>query len=100
VPEAGPRKSFESIHIAKCVQMELALMRAKPRCGHRMAFSKKQECQAANCFFEATASGNLASQQFHTPQQTSFATCACDHRSRGSIARIRARRTWLGCVGP
>jgi hypothetical protein len=75
-------------------------MRAKPRCGHGISFSKKQDGQADNCFFEAAGSGNLAIQQFHPPQQISLATCACDHRARGSIARIRARRTWLGCVGP
>jgi hypothetical protein len=32
-----------------------------------MSFSKKQEGQPANCFFEAAGSGNLASQQFHLP---------------------------------
>ena len=39
-----------------------------------MSFSKKQEGQAVNCFFEAAGSGNLASQQFHLPQQISLAT--------------------------
>jgi hypothetical protein len=39
-----------------------------------MSFSKKQEGQAANGFFEAAGSGNLASQQFHLPQQISLAT--------------------------
>jgi hypothetical protein len=75
-------------------------MRAKPRCGHGRSFSKKKEGQAANSFFESAGRGNLASQQFHPPQRISLATCACDHRSRGSVARIRASRNWLGCVGP
>jgi len=73
-------------------------MRAKPRCGHGMSFSKEHEGQAANCFFEAAGRGNLAIQQFHPPQRISLATCACDHRSRGSIARIRARQTWLDAL--
>jgi hypothetical protein len=42
-----------------------------------MSFSKKQEGQAANCFFEAAVSGNLASQQFQLPQQISLATVVC-----------------------
>ena len=77
MPEGGRGKLFESIDIAECVRMEPALMRAKPRCGHGMSFSKKQEGQAANCFFEAAGSGNLASQQFHLPQQISLATVVC-----------------------
>jgi len=48
-------------------------MRAKPRCGHGMSFSRKQEGQGGNCFFEAAGSGNLASQPFHLPQQISLA---------------------------
>jgi hypothetical protein len=36
--------------------------------------SKKRYGQAANYFFEAAGSGNLASQQFHLPQQISLAT--------------------------
>jgi len=36
--------------IAECIWMNGAPMRAKPRCGHGMSFSKKQEGQAANCF--------------------------------------------------
>ena len=52
-------------------------MRAEPRSGQGMSFAKKQEGQAANCFFEAAGSGNLASQQFHLPQQTSLATVVC-----------------------
>lgn len=43
----------------------------------RYVLSKKQEGQAANCFFEAAGSCNLASQQFHLPQQTSLATVVC-----------------------
>jgi hypothetical protein len=39
-----------------------------------MSSSKKQEGQAADCFFEAAGSGNLASQQFHLSQQISLAT--------------------------
>jgi len=42
-----------------------------------MSFSKKQEGQAANCFFEAAGSGNLANQQFHLPQKISLATVVC-----------------------
>jgi hypothetical protein len=52
-------------------------MRAKPRCGHGMSFSKEQEGQAANCLFEAAGIGNLASQQFHLPQQISLAIVVC-----------------------
>jgi hypothetical protein len=52
-------------------------MRAKPRCGHGMSFSKEQEGQAANYFFEAAGSGNLPSRQFQLPLQTSLATVAC-----------------------
>jgi hypothetical protein len=63
--------------IAECIWIKGAPMRAKPRCGHGMSFSKKQEGHAANCFFEAAGSDNLASQQFHLPQQTSLATVAC-----------------------
>jgi exosome complex RNA-binding protein Rrp42 (RNase PH superfamily) len=48
--------------IAECIWTKGAPMRAKPRCGHGMSFSKKQEGQAANCFFEAAGSGNLAIQ--------------------------------------
>jgi hypothetical protein len=48
-------------------------MRAKPRCGHGMSFSKKQEGQAGNCFFDVADSGNLASPRFHVPQQISLA---------------------------
>ena len=77
VPEGGRGKLFESIDIAECVGMEAALMRAKPRCGHGMSFSKEHEGQAANCFFEAAGSGNLASQQFHLPQQISLVTVVC-----------------------
>jgi len=42
-----------------------------------MSFSKEQEGQAANYFFEAAGGGNLASQQFHLPQQISLATTLC-----------------------
>jgi len=42
-----------------------------------MSFSKKQEGQAANCFFEAAGSGNLTSQLFQLPQQISLVTAAC-----------------------
>jgi len=76
-----------------------------------MPFSKEQEGKAANCFFEAAGSGNLASQQFHLPQQISLAivVCrseqnrtrsACDHRSRGSVARIRARQLGPESIRP
>ena len=37
--------------IAECIWTKGAPMRAKPRCGHGVSFSKKQEGQAANCFF-------------------------------------------------
>jgi hypothetical protein len=77
VPEGGRDKLFESIEIAECIWIKGAPMRAKTRCGHGMSFSKKQEGQAANCFFEAAGSDNLASQQFYLPQQTSLATVAC-----------------------
>jgi hypothetical protein len=40
----------------------------------RTSFSKEREGQAANCLFEAAGSANLASQQFHLPQQISLAT--------------------------
>jgi len=60
--------------IAECIWIKGAPMRAEPRSGQGMSFAKKQEGQAANCFFEAAGSGNLASQQFHLPQQTSLAT--------------------------
>jgi len=114
VPEGGRGKLFESIEIAECVRIEPALMRAKPRCGHGAAFSMKQERQAANYFFEAAGSGNLASQQFHLRGRSALRlSCAgseqnrtrsrdraCDHSSRGSIARIRARRSWLGASDP
>jgi hypothetical protein len=63
--------------IVECIWIKGAPMRAKPRCGHGMSFSKKQEGQAANCFFEAAGSDNLASQQFYLPQQTSLATVGC-----------------------
>ena len=43
----------------------------------RCSLFHKEEGQAANCFFEATGSGNLASQQFHLPQQISLATVVC-----------------------
>jgi len=43
----------------------------------RYVLSKKQEGQAANCFFEAAGSGSLASQPFHLPQQISLATVVC-----------------------
>ena len=98
MPEGGRGKLFESIEIAERIWIEGAPMRAKPRCGHGMSFSKEREGQTANCLFEAAGSDNLASQQFHPPQQISLATCACDHRSRGSIARIRARRPWLDAL--
>jgi hypothetical protein len=65
VPEGGPGKLFESIEIAERTRIKGAPMRAKPRCGHGMSFSKEHESQAANCLFEAAGSGNLASQQFH-----------------------------------
>jgi hypothetical protein len=42
-----------------------------------MSFSKEQEGQAANCLFEAAGSGNLASQQFHLPEQISLASVVC-----------------------
>jgi hypothetical protein len=42
-----------------------------------MSFSKKQEGQAANCFFEAIDSGDLTSQEFHLLQQISLATVVC-----------------------
>jgi len=74
VPEGGRGKLFKSREIAECIWIKGAPMRAKPRCGHGMSFSKKQEGQAANCFFETAGSGNLASQQFHLPQQTTLAT--------------------------
>src|SRR5580704_10270077 len=74
VPEAGRGKLVESREIAECMWIKGAPMRARPRCGHSMSFSKKQEGQAANCFFETAGSGNLASQQFHLPQQTTLAT--------------------------
>jgi hypothetical protein len=63
--------------IAERIWIRGAPMRAKPRCGHGMSFSKKQEGQAANCFFEAAGSGNLASQQFDLPQQISLVTIVC-----------------------
>jgi len=63
--------------IAECIWIKGAPMRAKPRCGHGMFFSKEQEGQAANYFFEAAGSGNLASQQFYLPQQISLATAVC-----------------------
>jgi hypothetical protein len=74
VPEGGRGKLFESIEIAERIWIKGAPMRAKPRCGHGMSFSKEHEGQAANCLIEATSSGNLASQQFHLPQQISLAT--------------------------
>jgi hypothetical protein len=77
VPEGGRRKLFEAIEIAERIWIKGAPMRAKPRCGHGMSLSKKQEGQAANCFFGAAGSGNLASQQFHLPQQISLATVVC-----------------------
>jgi hypothetical protein len=77
VPEGGRGKLFESGEIAECIWIKGAPMRAKPRCGHGMSFSKEQEGQAANYFFEAAGSGNLASQQFHLPQQISLATAVC-----------------------
>jgi hypothetical protein len=57
-------------------------MRSDGTCPHageasmwaHMSFSKKRYGQAANYFFEAAGSGNLASQQFHLPQQISLAT--------------------------
>jgi hypothetical protein len=38
-----------------------------------------QKARRPNCqlFFEAAGSGNLASQQFHLPQQISLATVVC-----------------------
>jgi len=42
-----------------------------------MSFPKEQEGQAANYFFEAAGSGNLASQQFYLPQSISLATVVC-----------------------
>jgi hypothetical protein len=42
-----------------------------------MPFSKEHEGKAANCLFEAAGSGNLASQQFHLPQQIGLATVVC-----------------------
>jgi hypothetical protein len=42
-----------------------------------MSFSKNQEGQPANRFFEAAGSDKLASQQFRLPQQTILATVAC-----------------------
>ena len=77
MPEGGRGKLFESIEIAECIWIKSAPMRAKPRCGHGMSFSKKQEGQAANCFFEAAGSGNLTSQLFQLPQQISLVTAAC-----------------------
>jgi hypothetical protein len=43
----------------------------------RYVLFQKAKGQAANCFFEAAGSGNLASQQFQLPQQTSLATVVC-----------------------
>jgi hypothetical protein len=77
VPEAGRRKSFESIDIAKCVRVESALMRAKPRCGHRLPFPKERYGQAPNYSFEAVGSDNSASQQLYIPDQTRLAAVAC-----------------------
>jgi hypothetical protein len=54
-------------------------MRAKPRCGHGMSFSKKQEGQVADRFSEAAGSDNLAIQQFHIPQQTSLVPATLGH---------------------
>lgn len=58
VPEGSRGKLFESREIAECIWIKGAPMRAKPRCGHGMSFSKKQEGQAADCFFEAAGSCN------------------------------------------
>jgi hypothetical protein len=57
----------------------MRLDKRRPNAGNaaiwaRYFLSKKHEGQAANCLFEAAGSGNLASQQFHLPQQISLAT--------------------------
>jgi hypothetical protein len=48
VPEGGRGKLFKSTDIAECGRIEPALMRAKPRCGHGVAFSMKREDQVAH----------------------------------------------------
>lgn len=50
MPEGGRGKLFESIDMAECVRMELALMRAKPRCGHGMSFSKSTKAKLPTVF--------------------------------------------------
>ncbi|HXJ14408.1 MAG TPA: hypothetical protein VN749_16430 [Candidatus Eisenbacteria bacterium] len=67
VPEGGPAKLFESTDIAECVRMEPALMRAKPRCGHVVTFSKSKK--AGWLFFEMAGSSNLLNHQLHHRQQ-------------------------------
>ena len=77
VPEGGRGKLFESREIAEWVRMKPALMRAKPRCGHHMSISQKQEGQAADCF----RGGHLASQQSHHAQYISLADCFVSFQS-------------------
>ena len=99
MPEGGRGKLFESIDIAECVRIEPALMRAKPRCGHGVAFSIKQEGQVAY-FFETAGSSNLASQQFHHRQQISFADSCVpvpNRIVRGSRLRLRPSLTRQHC---
>jgi len=61
--------------IAECIWTKGAPMRAKPRCGHGVSFSKKQEGQAANCFFRGGR--QRQSSQSTVPPYAADQPCDC-----------------------
>jgi hypothetical protein len=60
-------------------------MRAKPRCGHGMSFAKKQEGQAANCFFRGGR--QRKSSQSTVPLSAADQPCECCVRVLNRIRR-------------
>ncbi len=70
MPDSSCGKLFESTDITGFVRMERALMRAKPRCGHGVAFAKVAK-RPSWLFFEMAGSSNLPNRQLPHRQQVS-----------------------------
>jgi hypothetical protein len=85
--------------------METALMRAKPRCGHGMAFAKKVR-RLSRSSFKIAGSSNLSNHQQPPAVADQFGdfclpvlngvgrgmAIVSANIARGSVARIRARQ--------
>ena len=115
MPEGGRGKLSESREIAERIWIKVPQCGQSPDAGTVCPLPKSKKAKVLAAFFRRgrqrrSSHSNNSSLRGRSalrllcvgPEQnrTSSHDRAYDHRSRGGIARIRARRTWLACVGP